>query len=55
MFQCLQKVLQRYKNLYFQIPFYEIHVCFLLQHNLDKKNHRGVIPLNNTDNLFTAR
>ena len=28
-----QKTLQRYKNLYFHMFFYEIYMCFLLQKN----------------------
>ena len=39
------KELQRYKNLCFNILFYEIHRCFLLlnnEGNSGNKNHRGV-------------
>ena len=34
-----QKALQRLKNLYFHIIFYEIHVCFLLQINERNSNN----------------
>ena len=34
-----QKALQRHKNLYFHIIFYEIHMCFLLQINEGNSNY----------------
>ena len=47
-FQCFQKALQRCKNLYFDILFYTIQVCFLFQKNEDNcenENHRGILTL----------
>ena len=59
MFWCLQ-TLQRYKNLYFPIPFYEIHVFLLFQKNEENSDNKSpwsldVIPVNDGDSFFTAR
>ena len=40
--------LQCYKNLYFHILFYEVHIGFLLrknENNLDNRDHRVVFTL----------
>ena len=47
MFKYLQKALQLYKNLYFHVLFYEIHVfcCKGMKKNSHNKNHCGVLTL----------